>query len=51
MNARKGFTDRLLTRIFDIHDCVRDTGGYRVMVELGALLALILLFALPAVIW
>ena len=54
MNAHKDFTDnlsRIIARIFDIHDCVRDCGGYRAIVELVALTALILLFALPAVIW
>ena len=52
MNARKESTaSKLLRQIFDIHDCVRDIGGYRVIVELCSLLALILLFALPAIIW
>lgn len=54
MNVRKEFMDslnRIIARIFDIHDCVRDCGAYRAMVELCALLALILLFALPAIIW
>ena len=50
MNARKESTaSKLLRQIFDIHDCVRDIGGYRVAVELMLILALILLFALPAV--
>lgn len=41
----------IIARIFDIHDCVRDIGGYRVAVELCMIAALILLFALPAIIW
>ena len=41
----------LIARIFDIHDCIRDIGGYRVAVELALILALVLLFSLPAIIW
>lgn len=49
-SVRESIGNRV-ARIFDIHDCVRDIGGYRVIVELGGLLLLILLFALPAIIW
>jgi len=51
MNAVKEFIHKSIARIFDIHDCVRDVGGYRVMVELCGIAALVLLFALPAIIW
>jgi hypothetical protein len=40
-----------IAKIFDIHDCVRDIGGYRTLVELGLILFLILLFSLPAIMW
>ena len=51
MNALREFIRNWAARIFDIHDCVRDIGGYRAAVELALILALILLFALPAIIW
>lgn len=51
MKSVKVSIANIIAKIFNIHDCVRDIGAYRVMIELALIAALVLLFALPAVVF
>ena len=50
MNARKDFIRRL-SEFLDIDRCVQNSWAYRPLIEFLLILALVLLFSLPAIIW